>query len=335
MFLSTKGLCVDKDGTIVKQGTALEGAIDFLNGCSVPFVVASNTGVRDTSEVHEDLERHGLRVDHPPNAYIRTAAQDLAKLLNERDWREGEKLVVVSPRENWRGLLSPLLLPRLVRLEEAKEEPSCSLHHLAIFSDGKLCDGREYDALSSICTLASRGCTLYFSSSDSCLVASDGSILPGPGSVLASVRSVVPNAKVVVAGKGGETSFFNDCISLLRGIGFEGQARNVLFVGDRLDTDMLAGRVGMQTCLVETGCNTERDAVLSTRSAVHHVASSLADIPIPMWSTNPIHYVGVLLRSRFCSFLGSDAVPIVSERARRLVPPRRVWSTGDLAKMGG
>ena len=329
---SLHGLIVDKDGTLVRQGEAVEGAFRALNQCRIPFVIASNTGVKGPDEVDADLCRLGLSSPAPPPMYIRTASQDLAHLLSSLPWRAEHRLVVLSPSPFWRKQLPSELFPFLLSPAEAESFPRPQEVRVALFTDGKLLpDGEdEHAALSLVCTLASRGAAAYLTSCDPYLVSATGALLPGPGALLAAIRTVVPSASITVCGKGGSTSFFSDCAALLRGLGFCGGRRNILVVGDRVGTDMEASSYGMQTCLVETGCDTEDDA-LSASAGVHAIAKSLSDIPFRRWDGGAFHYAGILLRSEVCKSFPLPSA--VLDRAKKVVPPRRVWTTGDLRSL--
>tara|TARA_B110001450_G_C17341356_1_gene367644 strand:- start:9 stop:386 length:378 start_codon:yes stop_codon:yes gene_type:complete len=68
-------------------------------------------------------------------------------------------------------------------------------------------------------------------------------------------------------------------MSRLRMQGFEGAAREVTMVGDRLDTDVRTGRNnGWSTCLVETGCHRERDTPQFPEDVADMIASNVQDL---------------------------------------------------------
>ena len=85
-----------------------------------------------------------------------------------------------------------------------------------------------------------------------------------------------------ICGKGGREGaryMLGHALSMLRQQGFQGDLSRVLIVGDRFDTDILAGTLaGIRTCLVESGCHTAALQSFFPRDRADYVAANLGEL---------------------------------------------------------
>ena len=88
-----------------------------------------------------------------------------------------------------------------------------------------------------------------------------------------------------ICGKGGREGaryMLGHALSMLRQQGFQGDLSRVLIVGDRFDTDILAGTLaGIRTCLVESGCHSLSLQPHFPEAPATFVASSIAELIPP------------------------------------------------------
>lgn len=269
---------LDKDGTLVHDGVPVPGARDLvlrLQHDEVPHVVLSNTGERTAADVAASLSAT-LGVTLPPDR-VYTAREHLEAELRacadrfDRVLRLGE-----------RG--AGALLDR--RDDESTDAARVCV---ALCSDGRI--DRFCECVTAVAAWVQRGAHFWCTSADAAIAARDpatGTLVhrPGPGVFLLAVQAVLGGAlpqdgRVRVFGKGGDDpSFAHEAVRRLRAQGYAGPERGIVMVGDRFDTDVrTGGRAGWSTCLVESGCHTERaHAALFPSDVADAVAASVGDL---------------------------------------------------------
>jgi NagD protein len=283
---------VDKDGTLVHQGAAVDGAAEFVEQLlrnAVPHVVLSNTGEKDAPRVAEDLTRTlGVRVDAD---HVHTALDEMrARVHAEHADADRRVRVVGDPFGAVVGV------PRFDATEEVTDEEARRTT-LAVFSDGHLAAFCE--TVTAAGAWLSRGASLWITSADrtvaTCLANGDVRQRPGPGIVLEALLAVAPGCRDVrVFGKGGnDDGMGHAAMRMLRAQGFtSANDRHVMIVGDRLDTDVRVGaKHGWTTCLVESGCHTLADTSAYPSDTADLVARSVRDLA----RVRPAHTVGELV----------------------------------------
>ncbi|MHB1344870.1 MAG: HAD-IIA family hydrolase, partial [Thermoleophilia bacterium] len=101
----------------------------------------------------------------------------------------------------------------------------------------------------------------------------EGAVLPGGGAIVEAVASAT-NRRPVVVGK-PEPKLAQ---ALIDGAG--GAPRSILFVGDRLGTDIeMARRAGLRSALVLTGVTGRSELGSPGQPVPDHVLESLEDLP--------------------------------------------------------
>ena len=252
---------LDKDGTLVHQGTPIDGARHFLHRLhadQTPYVVLSNTGVHDSAHVAGDLTRVlGIEV-----RYVYTARDGMHEALRTAQFA------------------------RVIDVGECgtPDVEDASGTCLTAFTDGEVADFCK--TVTMVGAWLARGAHLWITSDDATVATTlpDGTVVrrPGPGVFLDAVRAVVPSTfQVRVFGKAHDPGMAREAMRMLREQGYTGSARGVCVVGDRYDTDVRAGVAhGWSTCLVESGCHTENDSSLFPEDAIDAVADSVRDLAI-------------------------------------------------------
>lgn len=254
--MATRALLLDKDGTLVHPGGAIEGAGHFVANLAAPYAVLSNTGTKDAATVAADLTR-ALGV---PVAADR----------------------VVTAHDCMRRALDQSAFDRVLTLEDVADTPpvdagSCCV---AAFTDGDVVD--FVSVASAVAGWLDAGAHLWITSDDSSLSLGGGRRRPGPGVFLHAVKAATTgdDPSIRVFGKAHDALMAEYAMKALRRQGFVGRPDGVCLVGDRFDTDVRAGRMhGWRTCLVETGCHTEaRHLALYPTDGADAVASSVRDL---------------------------------------------------------
>lgn len=129
--------------------------------------------------------------------------------------------------------------------------------------------------------LQNKSCLFVATNSDSNLPTASGRLMPCAGSILAMVQTACNRRPDVVCGKPNQAMY--DVIAAKQKI----DRRRTLFIGDRLNTDILfAGRAGFQSLLVLSGVSTMDDVHCKEtsmleedqRSVPNYFTASLGDL---------------------------------------------------------
>ncbi|GAA1903978.1 HAD-IIA family hydrolase [Streptantibioticus ferralitis] len=243
----------DMDGVLIHEGTPIPGADEFLKRLresGKPFLVLTNNSIYTPRDLHARLSRMGLVV---PEENIWTSALATAKFLD--DQRPGGTAYVIGEA----GLTT-------------------ALHDIGyILSDVEpdyvvLGETRTYsfEALTKAIRLIDAGARFIATNPDEVGPSAEGA-LPATGSVAALITKATgkdpyfvgkPNPLMMRAG--------------LNAIGAHSETSAM--IGDRMDTDVLAGlEAGMETFLVLTGL-TQPDDVERHPFLPSRVVNSIADL---------------------------------------------------------
>lgn len=259
----------DKDGTLVNDGCAIQGASEFLRKVRddhTPYVILSNTGTRTGGEVAQTLS--SIVDVCIPTVNVITARDQMLGAMTEPGALFERFLVVEDGGET---------CPPPTSNDDA------SVVCVALFTDGNPPDFAK--TVAHIAQWMRRGATLWITSCDRSILRANGNGVmvphPGPGCVLECIQSLAPSADVRIFGKGAPAN--NELgpmvMSRLRMQGFNGSSWRVTMVGDRLDTDVRTGRRnGWSTCLVETGCHSARDTKRFPEDVADMIASNVQDL---------------------------------------------------------
>ncbi|WBB59131.1 HAD-IIA family hydrolase [Streptomyces sp. WMMC500] len=243
----------DMDGVLMHEGIPIPGADAFikrLRDSGKPFLVLTNNSMYTPGDLHARLSRIGLDV---PVQNIWTSALATAKFLD--DQRPGGTAYVIGEA----GLTT-------------------ALHdHGYVLSDHRpdyvvLGETRTYsfEALTKAIRLIEDGARFIATNPDETGPSTEGP-LPATGAV----------AALITKATGKEPYFVGKPNPLMMRAGLNqigAHSESTAMIGDRMDTDMLAGlEAGMETYLVLTGL-TRADQVERFPYRPAHIADSIADL---------------------------------------------------------
>ncbi len=234
---SIDGCILDMDGVLYRGNTIIPEVprfIDALNRAGMPYAMATNNSTATPLQYVEKLAAMGIDV---PEASIVTSGVATATLLKSR-YKRGTTVYVVG----------------MAALEEA------------LFADGYFSPAGEdsqvvvsganfelrYEHLRTAC-LAIRAGAAYVATNADKTFPTEVGLIPGSGAIVAALSAATDTDPLVVGKPSPE--MIASCVTI---IGVE--AKRALMIGDRLDTDILAGeRAGTPTLLVLTGVSTVQD----------------------------------------------------------------------------
>lgn len=224
----------DMDGVLVHEDHLIPGADKFLQDLQandIPFLVLTNNSIRTPRDLQARLRHSGLDI---PEEAIWTSALATATFLN--DQRPGGTAYVVGES----GLTT-------------------ALHEIGyVLTDSDpdyvvLGETRTYsfEAITTAIRLVDKGARFIATNPDATGPSREG-LLPATGSVAALITRATGREPYYV-GKPNPLMMR----SALRRIGAHSQS--TVMIGDRMDTDVIAGlEAGMRTILVTSGISTRK-----------------------------------------------------------------------------
>jgi 4-nitrophenyl phosphatase len=231
-------LLVDLDGVLYRGDAPLPGVPEFFEWARAEgheYMLVTNNSLRTQAEVAARLAPMGLHVE--PERIVTSAIATREWLLTQAP--EGARVQVLGGP----GLLQALFYPGSPFTPDWQRP-----EWLAVGQDLDV----TYHKLAAACLAIQRGARFVLTNPDTSLPTEAG-LTPGAGA-WATVIGLVTGARPVVIGK-PETGILDMALKLLPPEG------EVVVVGDRLDTDVLAGRrLGATTVLVLTGVSTRAEA---------------------------------------------------------------------------
>lgn len=229
-------LLVDLDGVVYKGDHAIEGAVESLRDAGVPVGYITNNASRTAETVAEHLRRLGLPVRAEE---VVTSSQAAARLLTGLIPSGSEVLVVGGE-----GLMVEVERAGLVPVREAGDSVAAVVQGFAP-EVGWLQLAEAAFALQGV--HAERH---WVATNNDWTIPVARGVAPGNGTLVSAVHTAVGRLPVV-AGK-PETPIFEAAVERFG-------VANPLFIGDRLDTDVLgARRAGIRSALVLTGIDGAR-----------------------------------------------------------------------------
>jgi 4-nitrophenyl phosphatase len=231
------GCILDMDGVLYRGNTIIPEVpafIDALTTAGIPYAMATNNSTNTPLQYVEKLAAMGIDV---PEHTVVTSGVATATLLKSK-YARGTTIYVVG----------------MAALEEA------------LFADGYFVPAGvdaqvvvsganfelRYEHLKTACLAIRAGAAYVATNADKTFPTEIG-LIPGAGAIVAAL-SAATGVDPLVVGK-PSPAMIESCLTIL-GV----EARNALMIGDRLDTDILAGqRAGTPTLLVLTGVSTLQD----------------------------------------------------------------------------
>jgi 4-nitrophenyl phosphatase len=237
---SAKAWIFDMDGVLYRGNAPLPGTIDLfatLQLRNIPFRLATNNSTLTPGQYVRKLETMDLEV---PAEWIVTSGVATREYLLTR-FPKGSSIYVVG---------EPALFEQLFLTDDLVQANGTNLQAAAVVAglDRKF----TYDKLSEAHNQIQHGAAFIATNSDVTLPTEHG-LEPGCGSIIAAIAASTGVTPAIV-GK-PETLLF-DMISRQLDV----RPSDIVSVGDRLDTDIVAGsRAGTLALLVLTGVSTRAD----------------------------------------------------------------------------
>jgi 4-nitrophenyl phosphatase len=237
---SSKAWIFDMDGVLYRGNAPLPGAIDLfatLQLRNIPFRLATNNSTLTPEQYVKKLDKMDLEV---PAEWIVTSGVATREYLLTR-FPKGSPIYVVG---------EPALFEQLFLTDELVQANGTDLQAAAVVAG--LDRTFTYDKLSEAHNQVQKGAAFIATNSDVTLPTEHG-LEPGCGSIIAAIAASTGVTPAIV-GK-PETLLF-DMISRQLDV----RPSDIVSVGDRLDTDIVAGsRAGTLALLVLTGVSTRAD----------------------------------------------------------------------------
>lgn len=248
-----KSWLIDMDGVLVHEGIALPGAAEFLSKLEendVPHLILTNNSIFTTRDLSERLKTSGLNV--PPERIWTSALSTARFLAQQSDSRRafvvGEAGLTTALYEE--GFVMTAADPEFVVLGETRTY--------------------SFEQLTTAIRLIQRGARFIATNPDATGPSADGD-LPATGAVAAMIEKAT-----------GHSPFFlgkPNPVMLRNGLNrIEAHSEETSIVGDRMDTDIIAGvEAGLTTYLVLTG-STSRADITKFPFRPDYVMDSIADV---------------------------------------------------------
>lgn len=237
--LAVRTFVFDLDGVIYRGEQPLPGAADTIDslrrlGHQVYFFTNNSTQTRTTYA--DKLRRMGIPVDED---HVMTSAYATALYLQDRGVRTGTAYVV--------GEEGPKVELRAIGLKIAEDGVSEKVDFVVVGLDREFSYEKLFHAQQAIF----RGAKFIATNTDTTFPLEEGLLAPGGGSLVAAIQAAT-GAKPTIIGKPATPAM----LEILRLA--HATSADTVMVGDRLDTDILAGKaIGATTVLVMTGVTTE------------------------------------------------------------------------------
>ena len=234
-ILNKKGFICDMDGVIYHGSRILDGVADFVNWMidnDKKFVFLTNSPERTPHELSMKLERMGLSVS-PDHFY--TSAMATAEFLHSQ--APGCTAYVIGE-----AALSKALYDQGIYMNDVDPD------YIVIG------ETRTYgfEKIEKAIALVNKGAKLIGANPDTIGVTEKG-IMPATGSLIAPIE-IATGKKAYFVGKPNPLMVRHG----LRKLGCHSD--DVAFIGDRMDTDIIAGiESNVDTILVLTGVTTKED----------------------------------------------------------------------------
>ena len=237
---AARGFVFDMDGVLYRGDEPLGGVADVLNALALRErrnILATNNSMSTPDSYVTKLARMGIDV---PAEAILTAGLATRDYLLETLPSDSGVFVIGMPALREQIFADAPLRP----IQYGEEQPAAVVVGLDLTFD--------YAKLKVANHAIRHGARFIATNADATLPTETG-LVPGAGSIVAAV-SVASGQTPVVIGK-PETPLLEMALHRM-----EVAASEAVMVGDRLDTDILAGhRAGMLTILVLTGVSTREE----------------------------------------------------------------------------
>jgi 4-nitrophenyl phosphatase len=255
------------DGVLYRGETRLPGVAEILDALTVrgrEYMLATNNSMATPESYVAKLARMGIDV---PADRILTSALATRDYLLETLPADAGLFVVGMPALREQLFSGTEFRP----IQFGEEHPAAVVVGLDL--------GFSYDKLKQA-NAAIRAGALFIATNSDATLPTEAGLVPGAGSILASIATATGQTPLVI-GK-PETPLLVQSLHRL-----EVPAQESVMIGDRLDTDILAGqRAGMLTVMVLTGVST-REEILHAPVRPDIVVNDLLDLVAAFGTNRP------------------------------------------------
>jgi 4-nitrophenyl phosphatase len=240
-----RALLIDVDGVVKRGSTVLPRvpeAIHLLRSRPIKFVLVTNNSTKTAATLRDDLNAQGLGLSA---SEIVTSSQVLVDLLKHRRTLsvKAERGVLVVGEEGLRQELES-------NGYKVSDGPTDGL--VVVGLDRRF----NYSKLTAAVRSLMMGAQYLCTNTDRTYPCEDG-VMPGAGSMVAAI-SAASGRRPTVVGKPSRV-FLNYA---LRTLGFAGDPKGVLVVGDRPETDVkMAAVAGCHSALVLSGVTLDASSI--------------------------------------------------------------------------
>jgi len=250
-------LLADLDGVIYAGSESIVNAVDSVNaltanGVRVGYV--TNNSSRKSETISDQLNGFGLTVQ--PEDVI-SSGQTAVELLQTKV-SAGSKIYVVGGE----GLRSRVTAAGFQIVSGSDENPAAVIQGFD--------PGVSWKELAEASYCIQKG-AIWIATNNDWTLPQERGIAPGNGTLVSAVHTAVGQFPLV-AGK-PEPAIFYTALSVF-------QNSSALFVGDRLETDMVgAKRANIKSALVLTGISTRKDVLAAKKDErPDYILETLADL---------------------------------------------------------
>lgn len=230
----------DMDGVLYRGGEVLPGVVDLLNALELrqkPYMLATNNSMASPADYQAKLAAMGIAV---PSERVLTAGTATRDYLRESLPENAAIFAVGMPALREQLFTDTGFRP--VQYEE--EQPDAVVVGLDLTF--------TYDKLNAA-TRAIRNGALFVATNADATLPTENGLVPGAGSIVAAIATASGREPTVI---GKPSPRILEKAAQHMGV----HPRDMVMIGDRLDTDILAGhRAGMLTLLVLTGVSTREE----------------------------------------------------------------------------
>lgn len=243
-FATIDGCVLDMDGVLYRGNTVIDGVPTFLDAldlAGIRYTMATNNSTNTPQQYVTKLAAMGITV--APEAIVTSGVATATYL--RATYPPGTRIYVLGMDALHAAVFADDYFSRADR----DAEVVVSGAHFEL----------RYDYLKTACLAIRDGATYVATNADKTFPSEEG-LIPGAGAIVAALTAATDVDPIVIGKPSPEM-----VQSCLRIMGTD--ARRSLMIGDRLDTDILAGqRAGTQTLLVLTGVSTAADVA---RTGIH------------------------------------------------------------------
>ncbi len=239
---AAKGFVFDMDGVLYRGDHQLPGVVDLINALvirDIPYMLATNNSMATPAMYVAKLAKMGIETEPE---HILTSATATRIYLDQHLSEEAAVFVVGMPP----------LRDQLFNGSKKSFSEDGDVEAVVVGLDLDF----SYAKLKKANSAIRAGASFIATNADATLPTEEG-LVPGAGSIVASIQTA-SGIKPVMIGKPEPTTLHMSAKTM----GLD--PTDCVMIGDRLDTDILAGaRAGMLTALVLTGVSTRDDIAKS------------------------------------------------------------------------